>query len=222
MNRFKALVPGLLLLGVFAVFTLLIATCDVQAVGAEGSDIGFASLNTDANQLFGAHKSVYTVTKFLGYLTWGVVAFFGLFGLSQLVKRKSLLKVDADILLLGAGYAIMLALYILFDHWVINYRPPYPWAEEALEPSYPSSHTLMLVFVMLTAVMQISARVRKDSLRKILSVLCVLVACVVSIGRLVAGVHWLTDVIGGVLLGSALAVLYCGLAFGAKRSKSAE
>ena len=211
MKSIRPIIPGLVLLFVFFVFTLLICVVDIQPIGAALSEVGFASLNGSVNDFFGAHKSLYTLTEILGYLSWGVVAFFGLLGLSQLVHRKSLLKVDRDIILLGIGYAVMLGFYVLFDKLPLNYRPTYPWDEGVLEASYPSSHTLMLVFVMATAVLQIIRRMRKSTLRTVLIAACIVVAAVVTIGRLACGVHWFTDIIGGLLLASALAALYGGL-----------
>ena len=211
MKSNRPIIPGLLLLALFFVFTLLVCFVDVQPIGVALSEVGFASLNGSVNDFFGAHKSLYTVTEILGYLTWGVVAFFGLLGLSQLVHRKSLLKVDRDIILLGIGYAVMLVFYVLFDKLPLNYRPAYPWDEGALEASYPSSHTLMLVFVMATAVIQIMRRMHKGTLRTILTVACIAVAAVVVVGRMACGVHWFTDIIGGLLLAAALSALYYGL-----------
>ena len=208
MKSIRKIVPGLVLLAAFLVFTLLICYVDVKPIGAAASNVGFASVNKAVNKLFGAHKTIYKLTEILGYLTWLVVAFFGLLGLSQLVHRKSLFKVDRDIILLGIGYAVMLVFYVLFDKLPFNYRPKYPWDEGVLEASYPSSHTLMLVFVMATAVMQIARRVRSAGKRFALTAVCVAVAAVVTVGRLACGVHWFTDIIGGILLAAALATLY--------------
>lgn len=212
MKRILALGAFLLLL--FAGFTVLIAKVDVAPIGCGSTDVGFSSLNAEANQLFGQHETIYKITEALGCATWGVVALFGLLGLSQLISRRSLLKVDRDILALGGGYAVMLACYVLFEKLAINYRPVFSAFTEP-EPSYPSSHTLMLVFVMATAMMQIAHRVKSTGLRRILMLLCLLTALAVVCGRLVCGVHWLTDIVGALILAEALAVLYYGVAFAA-------
>lgn len=215
MKKLRAALPGIVLLVAFAVFTVLVCTVGREPVPANNPDgLGFAKLNRAVNEFFTPNLTVYNITEILGYLTWCVVAFFGLLGLSQLIGRKSLLKVDSDILLLGGGYAVMLASYVLFEKVILNYRPEYPWHTGAPEASYPSSHTLMLVFVMVTAVMQIRRRMKAGALRTTAVIACLAVAAVVVIGRLVCGVHWFTDIIGGVLLASALSALYYGLAFG--------
>lgn len=217
----RSLILGIVLLLLFLVFTGLVQTYDKHPVAPNNvanPQLGFATLNTDVNRFFSETslfsdnaETIYDVTEVLGYLTWGVVAVFGLLGLCQLIKRKSLLKVDRDIILLGCGYAVMLALYVLFDKvLIVNYRPANAW-DPAKESSYPSSHTLMLVFVMATAVIQIVRRMNKGVLRLLLCIVCIVVAAVVTFGRLACGVHWLTDIVGGVLLAAALAVLYHGL-----------
>lgn len=209
-NR-RSFALGAALLLLFVVFTILVAKVDVAPIGADGTDVGFSGINKKINDFLGENKGIYQVSEALGYLTWGVVAFFGLFGLSQLVNRRSLLKVDRDIILLGCGYAVMLAFYVLFEKVIINYRPATAGGE--LEASYPSSHTLMLVFVMATAIMQAFRRVKHDSLRMTLCMLAFFIAVAVTAGRLVGGVHWFTDIIGGLLLAAALASLYAGFAF---------
>ena len=213
MKTIRPILPGLLLLAAFVVFTALVCYVDVRSVGAASSELGFSTINTDINRAIGANETVYKITEILGYLTWGVVAFFGLLGLSQLVHRKSLLKVDRDIIVLGIGYAVMLVFYVLFDKLPINYRPSYPWDEGLLEASYPSSHTLMLVFVMITAVMQIFRRITSQNLRLLLTIACITIAVIVTVGRLIAGVHWFTDIVGGVLLAAGLAATYYGIAW---------
>ncbi len=209
-NR-RSLALGAALLLLFIVFTILVAKVDVAPIGADGTDVGFSGINKSINDFLGGNKTVYKISEILGLLTWGVVAFFGLLGLSQLVKRKSLLKVDRDIIALGCGYAVMLLCYIIFDKFIINYRPATAGGE--LEASYPSSHTLMLVFVMATAIMQAFRRVKHDSLRMTLCMLAFFIAVAVTAGRLVGGVHWFTDILGGLLLAAALAALYAGFAF---------
>ena len=215
-NR-RSLALGAALLLLFVVFTILVKTVDVAPIGADGTDVGFSGINKSINDFLGGNKTVYKISEILGLLTWGVVAFFGLLGLSQLVNRRSLLKVDRDIILLGCGYAVMLAFYVLFEKVIINYRPATAGGE--LEASYPSSHTLMLVFVMATAIMQACRRVKHDSLRMTLCMLAFFIAVAVTAGRLVGGVHWFTDIIGGLLLSAALAMLYHGVAFAEKETK---
>ena len=150
--------------------------------------------------------SLYVVTDWLGLVPIGVAFGFALLGLAQWIKRKSLLKVDRSILVLGVFYLVVIAAYVFFELVVINYRPTL--IDGYLEASYPSSTTMLVMCVMPTAMMQFSARVKNTLFRRcVLFAIAVFIAFMV-IGRLVSGVHWITDIIGGALLSAALVLIY--------------
>lgn len=135
-----------------------------------------------------------------------MVMVFGIVGLVQLIKRRSLWKVDDDILVLGCFYILVIAAYVIFEMVVVNYRPVL--IEGYLEASYPSSTTLLAMCVVPTAIMQLQTRMKNGCMRKlVVSVLWAFTAFMV-IGRLVSGVHWFTDIIGGAILSASLVVLY--------------
>ena len=100
-NGNRILFTGMIMLLLFTVWTILIQTVDVQAAGQNGTGIGFASLNVWFHKTTGVHMWVYTVTDWLGLVPIVICLIFGAVGLFQLVRRRSLLKVDTDILLLG-------------------------------------------------------------------------------------------------------------------------
>ena len=217
----KHLIIGFSLLAVFIVFTVLVSFVDVKAIGRQGSDVGFATANETFRNFTGYHEGIYDFTEILGYLCFVPIAVFGLLGLYQMVKRKSLLKVDKDILLLGCFYAVLLAAYVLFEKLVINYRPEFA-GETVLEPSYPSSHTLLFGGVMATTVMQLLKRIRNSAVKWIAVCAVVLSAILVVFGRLFSGVHWLTDILGGMLLGTSLVWMYFAVAFVGKKENVTE
>ena len=217
----KHLIIGFSLLAVFIVFTVLVSFVDVKAIGRQGSDVGFAMANETFRNFTGYHEGLYDFTEILGYLCFVPIAVFGLLGLYQMVKRKSLLKVDKDILLLGCFYAVLLAAYVLFEKLVINYRPEFA-GETVLEPSYPSSHTLLFGGVMATTVMQLLKRIRNSAVKWIAVCAVVLSAVLVVFGRLFSGVHWLTDILGGMLLGTSLVWMYFAVAFVGKKENVTE
>ena len=206
---------GVGLLVLFIVFTVLVKTVDVKEIGRQGTEVGMATVNEAFNDLTGYHEGLYKATEVVGYVAFLVIGIFGGVGLWQLIKRKSLLKVDRDILILGGFYVIVLGCYVLFEKVVINYRPICA-GDETLEASYPSSHTLLLVAVMMTAIMQIAVRVRKASARNGLIAACAVVGVFVALGRAICGVHWLTDIIGGLMLAISLSIIYYALAFSGK------
>ena len=194
------------LLAVFVLWTVLICFVDVQAIGPEGSSVGFSTINGFIHELTGVNWFLYTVTDWLGLVPIGVAFGFAVLGLVQWIKRKSLLKVDRSILTLGGFYIVVMAVYILFEIVVINYRPTL--INGHLEASYPSSTTMLVMCVMPTAMMQLRARIKNDLFRRcVMFAIAVFIAFMV-IGRLVSGVHWISDIIGGVLLSAGLVMMY--------------
>ena len=195
---------GLFLL--FIVWTIAISNLDVQAIGPENSKVGFAAVNRFCHELTGVHLGLYLAIDWLQVFPFALVGMFGLIGFIQLIRRKSLLKVDADILILGGFYVLVMAAYLFFEKFVVNYRPVL--IEGVLEASYPSSTTMLLLCVMPTAMMQINSRLKKGGLLTIINVVMVLFTAFMVIGRLISGVHWFTDIVGGSLLSGALVMLY--------------
>ena len=195
-----------MLLGLFAVWTVLVCTVDVQAAGESVTPVGFAALNTWFHGLWGVHLWVYTLTDWLGLVPVFVCMVFGCVGLSQLLRRRSLRKVDRDILILGVYYVAVILCYLTFEMYPINYRPIL--IDGRMEASYPSSTVLLVLSVMPTLVWQVRRRVKKSLLRRVMTALAMLFALVMTVGRLVSGVHWLTDIVGGALLSGGLFSLY--------------
>lgn len=208
MKKFNAknLIVSLLFLLLFIVWTFLVKFIDVQKIGPLDSEIGFAVLNGFIHNLTGENLSLYILTDWLSIVPILFVFVFALIGLIQLIKRKSLLKVDYDILVLGGFYIAVFALYALFEVVVINYRPLL--IEGILEASYPSSTTMLVLCVMPTAIMQLNSRIKNKALKmSVISVLTAFTAFMV-VARLLSGVHWLSDILGGVLLSVGLVFGY--------------
>lgn len=210
-NTRGALLSGVISLLAFTVWTILIQTVDVQAVGANGSKVGFAAFNVWFHQLTGVHMTLYTVTDWLGLVPIFICICFGMLGLLQLIRRKSLLKVDPDIILLGVYYILVIACYLLFEMIPINYRPIL--IDGFLEASYPSSTTLLVLSVTPTLVFQSRRRVRSGAVKATTLIFAAVFSAFMVIGRLIAGVHWATDIIGSVLLSAGLFSLYLTAVF---------
>lgn len=202
----RKLMPGLVLLAGFIVWTILIRHIDVQRAGPEGTEIGFASFNVWFHRMTGVHMLIYTITDWLGLVPIFICMGFGLLGLIQWIKRRSLLSVDPDILLLGVYYLAVIFGYLLFEMVPINYRPIL--IEGYLEASYPSSTTLLVLSVMPTLRFQADRRVMNAVHRKSITIFAIVFSAFMVIGRLISGVHWATDIIGSVLLSSGLFMIY--------------
>ena len=194
------------LLTAFVLWTVAICFVDVRAIGPQGSSVGFAGINGYVHNLTGVHFSLYNITDWLGLVPILVCMGFGILGLTQWIRRKSICKVDHDILILGGFYIITIAAYLLFESVVINYRPVLIGG--ILEASYPSSTTMLVMCVMPTAIMQLKSRIKNKAVCNIASVTIIAFIAFMVIGRLISGVHWFTDIVGGALLSAGLVMIY--------------
>jgi len=200
--RSQKLKTALMILLLFVVWTVLLRIIDVQPIGPHGSTVGFASLNRFFHNLTGVHMWLYTVTDWAGLVPVAFGFGFAALGLVQWIKRKKIWKVDFATLVLGVFYIVVLTVYLLFEEFVINYRPVL--INGYLEASYPSSTTLLVLCVMPTANMQLKRYVKGKFAAYAINAFTAFVV----IGRLLSGVHWLTDIIGGVILSAGLVMLY--------------
>lgn len=207
MNSKKSFSLTAVLFLLFLTFTAAVSFVDVQPIGPEGSSVGLATVNSWVFKRLDTDLRWYSITNCLGVVAILFACGFGLLGLVQLVKRKSLLKVDYQILLLGALYVVVVAAYLFFESVVINYRPVI--LESSLEASYPSSHTMLVVCIMATAIIQFHRLfAERKGLPILLDVISVLIIAVTIIGRLISGVHWFSDIMAGIILSAALVMLY--------------
>ena len=190
----------------FFLWTATIQFIDVQTIGPQGSSVGFATLNGFVHNLTGVHMSLYAITDWLGLVPLAFVMGFALLGLVQWIKRKHLLRVDYNILALGGFYIVVMVAYVFFEVFVVNYRPVLIGG--ILEASYPSSTTMLVMCVMPTAVMQFNARIKNNILERFVASAITAFVVFMVIGRLLSGVHWFTDIIGGALLSAGLVLMY--------------
>lgn len=194
------------LLGAFALWTAAIQFIDVQAIGPQGSAVGFAAVNRWFHTLTGLHLSLYTITDWLGLVPLFAAMGFALLGLSQWLKRRHLKRVDFSILVLGGFYLVVMSAYALFEVFVVNYRPVL--INGYLEASYPSSTTMLVICVISTAIMQLNTRIKNNTRRRCAALVLTAFLIFMVIGRLISGVHWLSDIVGGALLSAGLVMLY--------------
>ncbi len=202
----KSLLIGSTFLAMFAVWTALIQTVDVQPLGQNGTSIGFATFNCWFHHFTGVNMAIYTITDWMGLVPVTVCLIFAGVGLVQLIKRRSLFKVDADIIILGVYFAIVFLAYAIFEMIPINYRPIL--IEGRMEASYPSSTTLLVLSVMSALIEQIQRRLSAIRVKRIITIATIAFSVFMVTGRLVSGVHWFTDIVGGELLSAGLFKLY--------------
>jgi undecaprenyl-diphosphatase len=207
-NCKKGIMTGVLLLLVFALWTVLVQIVDVQPAGCyePQKNVGFAGINTWFHGLTGYSETLYKVTDWLGLVPIAVCVCFGILGLVQLIRRKSLQKVDRNLTVLMLLYILTAAVYLLFEKFAVNYRPVL--RDRGLESSFPSTHALVAYVVMVSAVDQWNIYIKNEKLLTAVVALSFLIMAVVIVTRVLSGVHWITDIIGGILFGDMLIAWY--------------
>lgn len=200
-------ITGGILLVLFVFFTLSLSIVDIGNIGPGGAPVAYASLNKAVHNFFGVNMMLYNITDWAGLVAICISLGFAVLGLVQLVKRKSILKVDSSILILGVFYILVFSLYIFFEFHVINRRPIL--INGFLEASYPSSTTMLTMCILPTAILQFRKRIQKHMIRKIVNTLCGLFTVCMVFGRLLSGVHWFTDILGAGVFSIAMVLLYC-------------
>ncbi len=206
----KAIASGVSMI-LFLCLIVLVRTVDVAAIGAAGTSIGLSTINGAVHTLFGVSTFWYNVTSVLGVVAILVVAAFGLLGLYQLIQRKNIFAVDKEILALGGLYVVMAVVYVFFEKVIVNYRPIIMADAVEAEASFPSSHTMLICVIMGSAAMLLKKYVQDDTLHFVLGMVCNVIMAVTVIGRLICGVHWFTDILGGVLISAVLLFAYSAI-----------
>ena len=183
------------------VFTILVKVVDVKQVGVNETSIGFVTLNQFVFKTTGVNMIWYHITDWLGLVPIFIAILYSLLGLVQLIKRKSLFKVDKEIIILGLFYIVVISIYIFFEKVIVNYRPIL--MNGFLEASYPSSHTLMTICLCGSSII-VNKKLFNNKITKLMNMLSLVIIMITVIGRLLSGVHWFTDIIGGIFISIAL------------------
>ena len=193
------LVPSLFL-AVFIIWTVLVKVIDVQYMGETGF-LGFYSLNTQINDFVQAQNTglFKTLTDVLMFAAISTLVPFAVVGLVQLIKRKSLNKVDPVIYIILAGYVAMVVIYFVFEIMKINYSPLS--TAEDLKASYPSSHVMIYSVMMGAAVLGLLHYAKmNDDLKLLINIFYMFSTIGMAALRLLSGQHYFTDIIGALLI----------------------
>ena len=205
----KGIIFTILFFVLFVGFLYCVKNIDVDSIGPNGGKVGLSHINKQVFDKFGQDPNWDKISDYILYGAMATVAIFALIGLKQLIQRKSLLKIDADIYLLAAFYVVVVGVYVAFDKVIINCRPIV--TDEGIEASFPSSHTLITLCFLATTMIQVANRVKNKAIKVIIDLVCIACIVVMSVARLKAGMHWFSDVVGAILLGMFLVMLYYSL-----------
>ena len=195
----------------FILLIVLLKTVDIAAIGPADTSVGLSSVNQAVRSAVGMHPAVYKLTQITGYLAILLAVCFALLGGFQLISRRSLSKVDRPLLLLAGLYAAVLVIYVLFEKVIINYRPVLMDGETFPEASFPSSHTMLAVTIRGSAFLLLDSYGMQKPLRIGGQIACCVLGAAIVLGRLLCGVHWLTDILAGLSLGAALLFVFRAL-----------
>lgn len=187
-------------------FTLLVVLVDKQNIGANESIVGLADINKVFKEIFPYCNTFYNITEALGIFVLSIALCYVIVAFVQLIKRKSIKKIDYELLILALFYVGIVLLYIIFELAKINFRPVLLDGE--LEASYPSSHTMLALFICTTSIFLNTKLIANKKLRITLDILSSTIGLITIIGRIISGVHWITDIIGAIFISTTLVLLY--------------
>lgn len=144
------------------------------------------------------------ITDIILIAALALLGVFAILGLTEWIRRKSLKKVDRELLAMLPSLVLMAATYFIFDKLLIlNTRP-----NGSGEPSFPSSHTMATTTIFLMAIIALPKYVKNQPLRIVLDAVMLILIALVSVGRVAANMHWASDVIAALIFSVIFAALY--------------
>ena len=213
MKNKKNIVLAVIMTIVSIIYTIIVKSVDVKAIGPNKSKVGLSTLNKGFKDIIGSNMTIYKITELLGLLVLLIVCIYALVVLYQLIKRKKIFKIDREIIILGIFYVLMILTYIFFEKFIINYRPIL--IDNELEASYPSSHTILAICTCISSLI-VSKKYLSEKYLKITNIKTIILLFSVFLGRMFSGVHWLSDIIGGFIISLTL-LSYFNLMYNLKK-----
>mgnify|MGYP002862432631 CR=1 FL=1 len=205
-NKKKYYGVSFILFCIAVLYTVLVKFVDVDSIGPNGSSVGFSTINHLVQEGIGTSDFWYQVTKYLGIIPFLLVSFYGIQWLMELIHFRKISKVNRKLLFLGGLYILLGITYIFFEKVIINYRPVLMDGE--LEASYPSSHTLLALTICLSSLLISKDYFKHELICKIIDGGTILLMILLVLGRILSGVHWISDIMGGVIISLFLVSLY--------------
>lgn len=190
----------------FAIFTILVKFVDTSLVVATNTKIGFSSINKPIFEALGT-SDVWNTISLILFIFAGIVVFtLAIIGIKEWLTHKQLSKVNHKILFLLGLYTLTAIFYFLFEILTVNYRPLLD--EGLVKLSYPSSHTLLICVICLSACLIVPDYIKNKPLKITITCILIAISILAPLSRLLAGMHWFTDVVGSLILSVALVMCY--------------
>ena len=205
----KGVIISICLVILCIAFTLIVKYVDVSPIGPNDSSVGLSALNKFFHELIGVNMGFYTFTNIMGAFPIIMVLAYVVVGVVQLVKRKSLLKVDKELFVLAGLYVAVLCIYVLFEKVTINFRPTLIDGE--LEASYPSSHTLLSLCICGSTIIYNKFMYSRIKITKYENIVAFVSLLLILFGRIVSGVHWFSDILGGMIISITLIYIFANV-----------
>lgn len=135
---------------------------------------------------------------------FAILGALAMLGLIQLISRRSLKKVDHELLMFPIPLAIMAIVYVVFEKFLIlNTRP-----NGSGEPSFPSTHVMITATIFFMVAVVLPRYIKSKVLCAMFDIIMLILLVLVCTGRILANMHWPTDVAGGVVFASIFAAIY--------------
>ncbi|MBR2994248.1 phosphatase PAP2 family protein [Candidatus Saccharibacteria bacterium] len=144
------------------------------------------------------------ISDIILFASFAVLAVFAILGFCQWIKRKSLGKVDKPLLWVILPLSLTAATYVIFDKFlVLNTRP-----NGSGEPSFPSTHVMIVATIFFITAIILPKYIKSKTACAILDLMMVAFLVFVCVGRVLANMHWISDVIGGLVFATIFATIY--------------
>ena len=136
--------------------------------------------------------------------SFAILTVFVILGLYQWITRKSLKKVDKSLLCFPIPLALLAAVYVIFDKFIIlNTRP-----NGSGEPSFPSTHVMIVATIFFLSAIALPKYIKSKTASILLDIIMLALIVLTCVGRVLSDMHWLTDVIGGLAFAVFFAAVY--------------
>ena len=141
------------------------------------------------------------ITDIILYASIAIVGLFAVLGLAQWISRKSIKKVDKQILWMVLPLALVVIVYLVCDKILtpdrFSFMPTRP--DGSGEPSFPSTHVLVVTTVFFCISAALPKYIKSKVALFLIDIVMFALASLVATGRIMSDKHSYIDVAGSVV-----------------------